>query len=80
MSDLEQLEHNADIALERLDVAEDLGWVVAILFAVIAHDYSDSFIASFVVFVLGYIAVTYRYRKDEKRHEEAFRAADSEEN
>jgi hypothetical protein len=60
---IEQLEMNSKLEDARLDVAEELGWPVAILAGVAAYMYFHNWWIPLIAVPITYYAVTYRYRR-----------------
>lgn len=78
MDEVERLERLSAIADARLGVAEELGWFIASLLAVIVYLKMDSsWLAALVAFVGSYYVATYGYRRNAAKAEDAyFRAGD----
>lgn len=75
MTNIEELERRAEIELEKLGVAEDLGWGVALFAAFAAYlKWHSWWLAAAVVFG-GYFLVTYHYRKRENAASDTYQRA-----
>lgn len=57
------LEHLSQMADAELGVAEDLGWVIAILCATLFQFKWESWILSMTAGAIAYVVAIYRYRK-----------------
>lgn len=76
MNDIDRLERLSAIADARLGVAEELGWVIALLLAVVVHQRFDSWLWSIAAFIGSYVLVVMVFRKESDRAEdEYYRAA-----
>jgi hypothetical protein len=60
-NDVHKLEHKADIKMARPVVAEDLGWLIACIAAVVTAIKFNLLIGAFIGF-LGFFLVTLPYR------------------
>ena len=72
MSEEDRLEHQMEIADARLGVAEDMGFWLAILLAVLVYREWGSWLATIAVGVVGYFGATYEYRREDKLAEDAY--------
>ena len=75
MTQIEELERQAEIELARLGVAEDLAWWIALFAAVVAYIRWDSWLLALAIVFGGYFLVTYPYRKRESAAENAYHRA-----
>lgn len=62
---LSDLKWRADVELEKLGVAEDLGWVIAALAAAVTYLKWGGWMLPILIFVGAYYLVTFSYRKRE---------------
>ena len=67
-----EFEHRSQIADAKLGVAEDLGWLVAILFAVVVHQKWESWLFTIMAAIVSYISAIYKYRKDSLKAEDEY--------
>lgn len=58
-----ELQHQSEIADARLEVAEDLGWIIGILCAIATHLKWDNWFLNITLIFVVYFLVTYRYRQ-----------------
>lgn len=72
--DIKALEHRSEVADARLDVAEDFGWAVAGLSALLAG-VSWHWLAGVVALLPVYFTITRPYRAEATRAEDAFHSA-----
>lgn len=72
---LKELEHHADIEAAKLGVAEEIGWVVAILAAVVVHLKWGGWLFPALAFVGSYYLATYHYRRGDSAAEDAYHRA-----
>lgn len=72
MTLIEELEKNAEIELQKLGVAENLGWCLSGLTALSAHMKWENWLLSILVFFSSYYIVTYPYRKKENDATDAY--------
>lgn len=66
MTSIADLEKRAEIAYAKLGVAEDLGWIIAILASCVVHMYWDNWLLTIASFIAAYTLAIYQYRKEEK--------------
>lgn len=76
MSNHVELQRHSELADAKLGVAEELGWIIAILAGVSSYLKLQSWLAGVAVAAVAYFLVTYRYRQQAAAAEDAyFRAA-----
>jgi hypothetical protein len=75
MENIEELEKHAEIEMEKLGVAEDLGWGVAWFAACAAYLKWESWWLAAAVVLGGYFLVTYPYRRRESTASDAYHRA-----
>lgn len=72
---LSDLERRADIELEKLGVAEDLGWAIAALAAAVTYFRWGGWMLPVLIFVGAYYLVTFSYRRREVAATNAYQRA-----
>ena len=72
MDDETEAARKLEIAEYRLEVAEDLGFWLAVGIGIIVYQYFDNWLLGIGLFIFSYFAATRPYRKDVKRYEEAY--------
>lgn len=75
MNDLQALEIQAEIALQKLGVAEELGWGIAALSAMVVYLKWGGWLWPAVAFIASYFLVTLRYRRSETAAADAYERA-----
>ena len=71
-----ELERHSELADAKLGVAEELGWIIAILAGVSAYLKLQNWLAGVAIAAVAYFVATYRYRQQAATAEDAyFRAA-----
>jgi len=75
MTESEELEKRAEIALAQLGVAEDLAWWIAVLAAIAVYLKWDNWVLAVLMVPAGYFAITHQYRTKEKAAEDAHHRA-----
>lgn len=75
METIEELERRAEIALQRLGVAEDLAWTIGILAAAVAYLKEGGWLIPLIAFAAGYYLATYPYRRKEAAASDAYEQA-----
>ena len=72
-TDLEDAKERYDQALGALGAAEDVGWPLAGVSAILVYQQWHSWVGAIGVFLLSYFFATYRYRREEKAAELAYK-------
>lgn len=72
-----EIERRYQIAAARFDVADQLGWITAIFAGIAVELKWDSWLYSIIAFVLMFIAVTYRERKEYNIASKVYNQAES---
>lgn len=70
-----ELMKRCEIAREKMGVAEELGWPIAILAGLVVQMKMDSWLIGIVVGVVSYILVTHWYKKDYTMASDAYERA-----
>lgn len=73
--DIAALERRAEIELQKLGVAEDLGWAIAALAAVVAYLKWGGWLLPVCVLIGSYYLATLPYRRRESAAEDAYNKA-----
>lgn len=72
MTPEQELQHLSEIADARLDVAEELGWVVGVLAAFVVQMKWDTWVGAIVTVLVVYLIVTLPYRRRAAKAEDAY--------
>lgn len=70
-----ELERRAEIEVQRLGVAEDLGWVIAVLAALVVYLKWGGWLLPVFALLGSHFLVTYPYRRRESAAEDAYHKA-----
>lgn len=70
-----ELERRAELELQKLGVAEELGWVIAALAAVVVYLKWGGWLLLVCILLGSYFLVTYPYRRRESAAEDAYHKA-----
>ena len=70
-----ELERRAEVELQKLGIAEDLGWLIAALAAAVVYLKWGGWFFSVVVFFGSYYLVIYPYRRHESAAKDAYHKA-----
>jgi hypothetical protein len=75
MSSVQELERAAEVELARLGVAEELGWVLAMLAAYATYLQWHTWYVAALALIVAYVVATYPYRRREHIAEDAYHQA-----
>ena len=72
MSDQYKLQHQSELADARMGVAENFGWSMSFLGAIVAQLMWENWVLTISIFIAIYFLITFKYRREAEKAEDAY--------